>query len=163
MADPSLMVGGGVTVLIVEDNMPLRRAGARQLAELGYRVVEAEHAEAAMAILAGDDPVDVLFSDVVMPGTMDGLDLAREATRSRPALKVLLTSGFPGVGGAVPRTVNSPFPLLTKPYRHDELARAIRGLWNLVDDRPPAAGTRASDGSNRSIRAGGPIATTERV
>jgi len=58
---------------VVEDNTRLRQATARQLEALGYRVREAEHAVAALAILAGEDRVDLLFSDVVMPGTIDGI------------------------------------------------------------------------------------------
>jgi CheY-like chemotaxis protein len=126
------VIGGNETVLIVEDNAPLRRATVRQLSALGYQVLEAEDAAAAMVILAGQDPVDLLFSDVVMPGTMDGLDLAQFAMWARKDLKVLLTSGFPGVRAADHQIVDCPFPLLNKPYGHDELARAIYDVLGMV-------------------------------
>jgi DNA-binding NtrC family response regulator len=69
----------------------------RQLTRWGYRVLEAEHAEAGLAILADKGRVDLLFTDFVMPGPMNGIDLAHQAQRLRPDLKVLLTSGFPGI------------------------------------------------------------------
>ncbi|MGA3399994.1 MAG: PAS-domain containing protein [Acetobacteraceae bacterium] len=134
-ADP--VVGGDETVLVVEDNAQLRQATVRQLAELGYRVLEAEHAAAALAILSGQR-VDLLFTDVVMPGTMDGLDLAHHALVLRPGLKVLLTSGFPGVRGADRRMVDCPFPMLAKPSRRDELARLVREVLDAGGARAPA-------------------------
>jgi PAS domain S-box-containing protein len=124
--DTTSVVGGNETVLVVDDNAPLRRAVARQLRQLGYLVREAEHAAAALAILASGDPLDLLFTDIVMPGTMNGLDLANEAARQRPALKVLLTSGFPDVRGVDHHMTDCPFHLLTKPYLFGALARALR-------------------------------------
>ena len=128
-------MGGAERILLVEDNVPLRRATARQLTELGYRVLEAEHAVSALLILAGAEPVDLLFTDVVMPGTMDGLDLAHEAARLRPGLRVLLTSGFPGVRGADIRAGGYPLPLLNKPYSRDALARRIRRVLEGEDEQ----------------------------
>ncbi|MEA2740667.1 MAG: hypothetical protein QOH05_3974, partial [Acetobacteraceae bacterium] len=125
--DPGPVAGGHETVLLVEDNAALRHATARQLADLGYRVREAEHAAAASAILASGDRVDLLFTDIVMPGPMDGLDLARDAMRSRPDMRVLLTSGFPGVRGIRHRMEGVSFPLINKPYGQGELARTVRG------------------------------------
>jgi PAS domain S-box-containing protein len=119
-------IGGDETVLMVEDNSHLREVTRKQLSELGYQVHEAEHAEAALAILASGERVDLLFSDVVMPGAMDGVDLAFAAIGRRPDLKVLLTSGFPGTRGDSQRLAGCPFALLNKPYRRDELARTMR-------------------------------------
>jgi PAS domain S-box-containing protein len=148
-ADP-VRLGVGETVLVVEDNAPLRRATVRQLVELGYRVRETEYADVALAILAGGASVDLLFTDVVMAGAMDGLDLALQAKRLHPDLKILLTSGFPNVRGANQRMANSPFLLLHKPYRRDELARAIRGLLDR-DDLPPTDVEHASNASETSV------------
>jgi two-component system, cell cycle sensor histidine kinase and response regulator CckA len=128
------VVGGEETVLVVEDNAQLRQVTEQQLIELGYRVLEAEGADAALAIVAGGDRIDLLFTDVVMPGRMDGVDLAYEAMRLRGGLKVLLTSGFPGVRGAGQRGLDCPFPLLNKPYRYGELAQAVRALLDRRDD-----------------------------
>jgi CheY-like chemotaxis protein len=126
--DVGNIAGGNETVLVVEDDARLRLAAARQLAALGYQVREAEHAAAALAILARGDDVSLLFTDVVMPGTTDGIDLAHHATRLRQGLKVLLTSGFPGGRGVAQRMADCPFPMLNKPYRRDELAQAVRDV-----------------------------------
>ncbi|MDR3473685.1 MAG: ATP-binding protein [Devosia sp.] len=120
------VVGGHETILLVEDNAPLRRTAGRQLSELGYKVHEADSALPALAILSDSEPVDLLFTDIVMPGTMDGLDLAYKATRVRQDLKVLLASGFPGGHDADRRVAESPFRLLGKPYSLGDLAQAIR-------------------------------------
>ena len=139
--DPLPVVGGDEAVLIVEDNAPLRRATVRQLTELGYLVREAENAAVAMAVLKGEDRVDLLFTDVVMPGTMDGLDLANDAVKLREGLKVLLTSGFPELRGANTRVTDSRFPLLNKPYGRNELARKLREI--LAGDVGPMTGQGA--------------------
>jgi PAS domain S-box-containing protein len=134
--DVGNIAGGNETVLVVEDDARLRLAAARQLAALGYQVREAEHAAAALAILARGDDVSLLFTDVVMPGTTDGIDLAHHATRLRQGLKVLLTSGFPGGRGVAQRMARCPFAMLNKPYRRDELAQAVRDV--LDGDAGPA-------------------------
>ena len=119
------VAGRGESVLAVEDNASLRRVVVRQLRELGYRVTEAENAAAAMKVLERE-PVDLLFTDVIMTGGASGIDLAREALARWPDLKVLVTSGFPetklnGNGRAA-----IPARLLNKPFRKEDLARAIR-------------------------------------
>jgi len=117
---------GGESVLAVEDNAALRRVVVRQLTDLGYRVVEADGAAAALALMEREK-IDLLFSDVVMPGDMDGYALAQRVAERWPRVKIVLTSGFPETNvsetfGAVAPTIR----LLSKPYRRDELARAIR-------------------------------------
>ena len=118
---------GHETVLAVEDNAGLRRVVRRQLDALGYRVLEAEDGAAALKILESD-AVDLLFTDIVMPGGLSGYDLARTVVARWPAMKVLLTSGFPeakldGNGGT---RIN--MRLLTKPYRKGDLARVLREI-----------------------------------
>ena len=117
--------GGSETILVVEDNAGLRRIVVRQLGEAGYRVLEAPDAEAAMTIIESPEPIHLLLTDVVMPGAMDGRDLARVAVARRPLLRTLLTSGFPDArwGGSASRTGSR---LLSKPYRKEELRRAVR-------------------------------------
>ena len=119
---PKALPRGEGTVLLVEDEDQLRAAAGRQLRAQGYLVLEADNAAAALAILDAAQHVDLLFSDVVMPGGMDGIALANEAVRRRPGLRVLLTSGFAGAGDASAIA----FRLLDKPYREEELAVAIR-------------------------------------
>jgi PAS domain S-box-containing protein len=123
--EPPASVGGDETILIVEDNEAMRRVVKRQLTDLGYRVVEADSAAAALELLE-DQPITLLFSDVVMPGEMDGIELARTAMTRWPALKVLLTSGFPESRLDPNGDDLAGLRLLGKPYRRDELARALR-------------------------------------
>jgi signal transduction histidine kinase/CheY-like chemotaxis protein len=124
-------VGGDETVLVVEDNAGLRRAALQQLAALGYATCEADNAQAALDILASGKHLDLLFTDVVMPGEVGGIDLAVQATQLRPGLRVLLTSGFPDLRGSEPRATRPDYRLLNKPYRHDDLAHAVR---QVLDD-----------------------------
>ena len=120
--EPEVLVqGSGETVLVVEDNAGLRRVVTRQVRELGYRVLEAENAADAIALLE-KQPVDLLFADIVMPGTLNGLELARAVLDRWPRVRTLLTSGFPaGINGRIETTAR----VLTKPYRKAELARAL--------------------------------------
>ncbi len=118
--------GRGEAVLLVEDSEKLRQVAARQLSELGYRVLEAESAEKALQVLSSEKRVDVLFTDVVMPGAIDGIELARLVGRLRPRPGILLASGFPS--GKAPGHPPCPpeFRLLCKPYSLDDLARSVR-------------------------------------
>jgi signal transduction histidine kinase len=116
--------GGGEMVLVVEDNPALRRVVVLQLTTLGYRIREVENAAAALAILEGNEPIDLLFADVVMPGKLDGYDLTRIVRERWPRIKVVLTSGFTGSHGDRDA---AGVPLLTKPYRRDDLARILSG------------------------------------
>jgi PAS domain S-box-containing protein len=117
--------GSGETILVVEDNADLRRLVVRQLRTLGYRVLEAPDAAAALELLERE-PVDMVFTDVVMPGGTDGAQLARRVIESWPGIKVVLTSGFPesrlngDLGPLLPA-----LRLLVKPYQRRELARVL--------------------------------------
>jgi DNA-binding NtrC family response regulator len=121
--DADIPVAANQTVLIVEDDEAVRRAAVHQLKELGYKVLEAQDARAARDILQRER-VDLLFSDVTMPGGISGPDLAREATSNDPQLKVLLTSGFTE-WSMRQREAAEKFSLLSKPYRRQELARSV--------------------------------------
>jgi CheY-like chemotaxis protein len=116
------------TILVVEDNAGIRELVVRQLVQLGYRVVEADNARTALHRIDGAGPIDLLFTDVVMPGGLDGFDLAQIATARRPGLKVLFTSGFTEAGEADCAAVVPGSRLLRKPYRKDELARMLRAV-----------------------------------
>jgi PAS domain S-box-containing protein len=116
-------VADNQTILIVEDDEAVRRAAVHQLKELGYKVLEARDGRAAHAILQRER-VDLLFSDVTMPGGVSGPDLAREATLNDPGLKVLLTSGFTEWSMREGKLAEK-FSLLSKPYRRQELAQSV--------------------------------------
>jgi CheY-like chemotaxis protein len=117
---------GSGTVLLVEDDGMVRALAASQLRSLGYRVIEAADGRQAMQKLEAGEPVDLLFTDIVMPGDLGGRELAEAATCLRPGLPVLFTSGYTDGkladdGGGPPLGA-----LLSKPYRRAELARRVR-------------------------------------
>jgi PAS domain S-box-containing protein len=119
--------GSGQTVLAVEDNAGMRRIVVRQLTELGYRALEAEDARAALGVMERQ-PVAVLFSDVVLPGGMSGYELARIASSRWPAIKIVLTSGFPENRIAGDGKLHN-VKLLSKPYRKEDIARIIANAF----------------------------------
>jgi len=117
------------TILVVEDNDALRQAVVRQLRELGYETIEADSARPALKILETKATVDLMLTDIVMPGGMDGRALAGEATKLRSDLPVVFTSGFPATTDASTTKKGKPdnsFPVLAKPVRRRELARHVR-------------------------------------
>lgn len=159
------MVGGDETILLVEDNAKLRKVAVRQLTELGYRVLEAENAEAALHIVSSGDRIDLLFTDVVMPGTIDGVELARLVGRLRPRPEILLASGFPD--GRAPGQPPCPpeFRLLGKPYNLDELAHAVRDVLigrrdEETNDRHANATTGGAGKTNSPVELGPVIRET---
>jgi signal transduction histidine kinase len=110
------------TVLIVEDDAAVRETAEEALADLGYRTLAASDATGALGILRRGERVDILFSDIVMPGGVNGVELAREAQRLRREIKVLLTSGY---AGAAEDQQADGFATLSKPYRQSQLADKI--------------------------------------
>ena len=113
------------TVLLVEDDRMVLRYAHGQLVALGYRVVQAENATQALEIIRGGEPIDLLFTDMLMPG-MTGRQLADQAARLRPQLKVLYTSGYAESGIVHDGRIDEGIHLLSKPYRREELARRLR-------------------------------------
>jgi PAS domain S-box-containing protein len=132
--------GRGETVLIVEDDERVRRLTTRRLKDLGYRVLEAGHGAEGLAILAGTPDVEVVFSDLVMPGGVSGFDLAREVRDRFPHLRVILTSGYSAELMNQADIAQLDLQVLRKPYRQAELARVFRAA--LADrHRPPGSGS----------------------
>jgi PAS domain S-box-containing protein len=124
VGEPSLSTGE--SILLVEDDAKLRNVVSKQLTELGYRVLGTESARSALDVLDGGEPIQLLLTDIVMPGGMDGLELATNAVARRPNLNVLLTSGFPDVRRRFNPDQPLKWKLLSKPYRKSDLARALR-------------------------------------
>jgi CheY-like chemotaxis protein len=112
------------TVLIVEDEVLIRMLLCEALRASGYEVVEAANADEAMAVLETMRPPDLLITDVRMPGPMDGLRLAAFVRQTRPALKVIITSGHAGPDGA--HGLADAF--LPKPYDLDRIVQRVRAL-----------------------------------
>ncbi len=133
VGDAGLVLGRGETVLAVEDNEALRRTLVRQLDAMGYRVLEASGGNEALAVLEANS-VDLLFSDVVMAGGMDGVELAHQVRLRWPETRILLASGFPEIRSDA-RLPVLDIRLLNKPYRKNDLASILREVF----DDPPAA------------------------
>ncbi len=124
--DDTTIIGGTETILVVEDDAAVRQVATSLLSELGYRVIEADNGANALAVLAQTKHVDLLFSDIIMPGGMNGVELARRAQANEPNLRVLHTSGYAAETVTGEDGEASTAELLRKPYHKQELARKIR-------------------------------------
>jgi CheY-like chemotaxis protein len=114
-------------ILVVDDTAPMRQVAAIMLRSLGHTVLEAENAKAALDLLQGQAPVDLVLMDIVMPGGMSGIELAGELRRRGLARQILFTSGFanPALAGTVEWGEESFLP---KPYRKADLAKRLEIL-----------------------------------
>jgi PAS domain S-box-containing protein len=119
---------GAEHVLLVDDNEAVRKTAARLLTDLGYQVTEATGGPEALQVLARESSIDVLFSDVVMPGGISGFDLADQAAELYPRLKVLLVTGFAEAAVRTGVAKGRNVMLMSKPYRRHELAERLRSL-----------------------------------
>lgn len=128
--------GGAERVLLVEDDRLVREHVAAQLSSLGYTVRSAGSGPEALDMLREDVPVDILFTDIVLPGGINGRQLADEARRLRPGLPVLFTSGYTEDAVIHDGRLDEGVDLLQKPYRRQELARRLRDVL----DRPVSGG-----------------------
>jgi CheY-like chemotaxis protein len=117
---------GTETILVVEDDDFVRATVERQLERLGYNVLSAPDGPSGLAVLRGGAPVGLLFTDVVMPGGMNGVELAEQARRLRPGLPVLFTSGYTETAIGHQGRLGPGAHLLNKPYRQQELAIRVR-------------------------------------
>jgi PAS domain S-box-containing protein len=113
---------GGEKVLLVEDNPEVQETAGMLLDQLGYRVFRAQSAAAALQLLQSGEAVDLVFSDIIMPGELDGMALARQVKEEYPEIAVLLTTGY----AKAANTQEAGFRILRKPYKLATLARAIR-------------------------------------
>jgi len=118
--------GRGESVLVVEDDEMVRDTAIDHLVSLGYRVLHAADGASALVILKSGEPVDLLFTDIVMPGGMNGKELAAHALLLRPRLKVLFTSGYSENTIIHQGRLDPGVNLLSKPYRRRDLATKVR-------------------------------------
>ena len=118
--------GGDETILVVEDQIDVGDYGQAVLEEFGYKVIRADNGPDALDILDGETPIDLLFTDLIMPGGMNGVVLAREAKQRRPKIKVLLTTGFAESSIERVDARGNEFDLVNKPYRRSELIAKVR-------------------------------------
>ncbi len=121
---------GNETILVVDDEIDLLHLADKFLSDLGYKTYTAENAKQALEILQQKNDIDCLFSDVIMPGGINGYELAQKAIALKPDLKVLLTSGFTAKTATSNEEFRFSAQLLNKPYRKVDLAKRIRLVLN---------------------------------
>jgi CheY-like chemotaxis protein len=126
MSAPELAEQGHETILIVEDDPLVRSYVLTQIRSLGYRTLSASNGLEALAVLRGSEKIDLLFTDVIMPGAINGRELSIEASGLRPGLKVLFTSGYTENAIDHDGRLDHGVQLLKKPYRRSDLASMLR-------------------------------------
>ena len=124
----ALRQGRAQTLLVVEDDAQVRQLAVRMLRSLGYQTVEAGDGENALKMLEQVPGVALLFTDVVLPGGMNGIELAKTARRLCPELKVLFTSGYPKDALARQGPLDKDVTLLAKPYHKADLAKVLHEI-----------------------------------
>ncbi len=119
---------GTETVLVVDDRQDVAELARTILRDFGYTVLMAGSGKEALEILDSSERIDLLFTDMIMPGGMNGVVLAREARRRQPRLKVLLATGYAEASLERTDVGGSEFDILNKPYRRTELIRRVRAI-----------------------------------
>ena len=154
--DTGPLVGGTETILVAEDDEGVRATVVELLGELGYRVLKAKDAAGALTVIESGVAVDLLFTDVVMPGTLKSLELARIARQRLPGIAVLFTSGYTQNVITYGDRVEEGVELLPKPYTRAALARRVRHVLASRASRPDAASssTAAAAGDVAAASAG---------
>ncbi len=133
--------GNGETVLVVEDDEAVRITVVDTLVELGYRVLRAADGQSALTIVRSGVPIDLLFTDVIMPGPVASTELVRQARVLLPQLRILFTSGFTRDAIVHRDRLQAGVNLLSKPYAREDLARKLR---QLLGEEPSAAGAASA-------------------
>jgi PAS domain S-box-containing protein len=126
--------GKGQTILVVEDNPKVRKLSIERIRDLGYMVHSAESGDQAYQMLLEGTEVDLVFSDLVMPGTLNGYGLAAKISAEFPRLKVLLTSGYASDVITAGLALDVKYDVLHKPYRQSELAQRLQALFTETSD-----------------------------
>lgn len=140
---------GHETILVVEDDLSVQATVVEMLGSMGYRVLKADNADSALGILKSGLPIDLLFTDVVMPGQLRSPELARHARGLHPNIAVLFTSGYTQNAIVHGGRLDPGVELLSKPYGRDQLARKVRAM--LAPPEPADAATPALAPGQRRI------------
>jgi CheY-like chemotaxis protein len=127
-ADAAASDQGTETILVVEDDAQVRVLATASLRERGYTVIEAANGAEAVTVLDSDVHIDLVLTDVVMPGPLTGKQVAEHALVARPGMKVLFTSGYADASVMRNGLVAAGARFLSKPYRGGHLAASVRGL-----------------------------------
>jgi PAS domain S-box-containing protein len=138
--DTGPVTGGTETVLVVEDDAEVRATVVELLSDLGYRVLKAVDAQSALNVIESGIPIDMLFTDVVMPGTLKSPELARKARERLPDIAVLFTSGYTENSIVHGGRLDKGVELLSKPYTREALARKFRHVLANQRQRRMATG-----------------------
>ena len=133
-------------ILVVEDDAEVARVTMEVLREIGYHAVEARDGHAALALIEQDPAIELVLSDVLMPGGMSGLELARRLRKIRPGLPVVLVTGYTQLEA---RVIDEDFTFIAKPYRREALVAALRTAF----EREKARQSMAAAGPKTTLRA----------
>jgi CheY-like chemotaxis protein len=125
---------GGRTILVVEDDPDVRRLSTEALGDAGYRILEASDGQTALGILKDGHEVDLLFTDLVLPGGVDGIGVAEQARAMCPNIKVLFTTGYSYNAAKRTNGIEETADVLAKPFRKTELIRKIREVLGHIKD-----------------------------
>lgn len=122
------LANDGARILVVEDDREVRAFVCKVLGRMGYSIVEAENGEHALECLRNDAEFDLIITDIVMPGSVNGVQLAQKARKLHPDLRILFTSGYAQDALAKEKLVPSDIPMLNKPFRTTELAEKVKDV-----------------------------------
>lgn len=132
-------IGGWETILVVEDQEEVRDVAIGLLEYLGYKVISAASGDEALAVLNAENDIDLLFTDIVMAGGMDGKQLAKHVRKRHPELPIVFTTGYAEAAIMRQGDIKSKANIITKPYRRSDLARKIRGALDAHQQSSEAA------------------------
>ena len=152
LASTSILEGGTETILVVEDDDLVRTFVVGQIQSLGYVTLAAVNADEALVLINSAQTVDLLFTDMIMPGSMNGRQLSDAALRRRPSLKVLFTSGYTENTVIHYGRLDAGVLLLAKPYRKSDLARMIRSALGADTKLQPPTPDPVGKGASKPSR-----------
>jgi signal transduction histidine kinase len=152
LASTSILEGGDETILVVEDDDLVRTFVVGQIQSLGYVTLAAVNADAALVVINSAQTIDLLFTDMIMPGSMNGRQLSDAALRRRPSLKVLFTSGYTENTVIHYGRLDAGVLLLAKPYRKSDLARMIRAALAADTKLQPPTSDPVGKGASKPSR-----------